>query len=146
MTSFLLQICGLFNIWHMKCVNMQYILVINVRIPTKKIHVNAAFYISSTTNRGFWIFFFDLRLYAACLTHFMCHDELWPSSDTHLFPFLSSSLGLAGGKHYQKILCCYLPKFGFAGCFPYILCYSYQSCSSLWWDNCCEWPYFSPEN
>ena len=33
----------------------------------------------------------------------MCHHELWPTSVSHPFSFLNSSLGLAGEKHYQKI-------------------------------------------
>ena len=33
----------------------------------------------------------------------MCHHKLWPTSVRHPFSFLNSSLGLAGGKHYQKI-------------------------------------------
>ena len=32
----------------------------------------------------------------------MCHHELWPTSVSHPFA-LSSSLGFAGGKQYQKI-------------------------------------------
>ena len=38
-----------------------------------------------------------------CWARFMCHHELWPTSVSHPFSFLNSSLGLAGGKHYQKI-------------------------------------------
>ena len=34
----------------------------------------------------------------------MCHHELWPTSVSHPFSFLNSSLGLAGGQHYQKII------------------------------------------
>ena len=44
----------------------------------------------------------NLGLCAACWAHFMCHYELWPTSASP-FSFLNSSLGLAGGKHYQKI-------------------------------------------
>ena len=32
----------------------------------------------------------------------MCHHELWPTSVSRPF-LLNSSLGFAGGKHYQKI-------------------------------------------
>ena len=32
----------------------------------------------------------------------MCHHELWPTSVSHPFSSLNSSLGFAGGKHYQK--------------------------------------------
>ena len=45
----------------------------------------------------------NLGLCAACWAHFTCHHELWPTSVSHSFSFLNSSLGLAGGKHYQKI-------------------------------------------
>ena len=47
--------------------------------------------------------FANFGLCAACWTHFMCHHELWPSSGSHPFCFLNSSLGLDGEKHYQKI-------------------------------------------
>ena len=30
--------------------------------------------------------------------------ELWPTSVSHLLSFLTHSLHLAGGKHYQKVL------------------------------------------
>ena len=42
-------------------------------------------------------------LCAACWAHFMCHHELWPTSVSHPFSFLDSSLRLAGGKYYQEI-------------------------------------------
>ena len=45
----------------------------------------------------------NLGLCAACWAHFICHHELWPTSPSHPFSFLNSSLGLAGGKHYQKM-------------------------------------------
>ena len=54
----------------------------------------------------------------------MCHHELWPTSVSHLFSFLNSSLGLAGGKHYQKItipVFRVLQNFAISGYFPYIL-------------------------
>ena len=47
--------------------------------------------------------FSNFGLCLACWAHFMCHHELWPTSVSHPFPFLNSSLGLAGEKHYQKI-------------------------------------------
>ena len=47
--------------------------------------------------------FSNLGLCAACWAHFMCHHELWPTSVSQPFSFLNSSLGLAGGKYYQKI-------------------------------------------
>ena len=71
--------------------------------------------------------FSNLGLCATCWAHFMCHHELWPTSVSHPFSFLNSSLGLAGGKHYQKIT---IPVFRFVlqnftirGYFPYILFY-----------------------
>ena len=75
--------------------------------------------------------FLNLGLCASCWAHFMCHHELWTTSTSHPFTSLNSSLGLAGGKHYQKIT---IPMFRFVlqnfaipGCFPYwyIPFYSY---------------------
>ena len=40
--------------------------------------------------------FSNLRSYAACWVHIMCHHELWPTSASHPFSSLSSSLCLAG--------------------------------------------------
>ena len=48
--------------------------------------------------------FSNLGLCGACWAHFMCHYELWPTSASHPFSFLTSSLGLAGGKHYLYYL------------------------------------------
>ena len=47
--------------------------------------------------------FFNLGLCAACWAHFMRQHKLWPTSMSCSFSFLNSCLGLAGGKHYQKI-------------------------------------------
>ena len=47
--------------------------------------------------------FLNLGLCAACWAYFMCHYELWPTSMSHPFSFLNSSLGLAGRNHYHKI-------------------------------------------
>ena len=59
----------------------------------------------------------------------MCHDELWPTSVSHPCSFLNSSLGLAGGKHYQKITIpvfkVVLQNFAIPCYFPYILFYGY---------------------
>ena len=55
--------------------------------------------------------FSNLGLCAACWAHFMCHLELWPTSVSHPFSFLSSSLGVAGGKHYEKLLSLSLELF-----------------------------------
>ena len=45
----------------------------------------------------------NLGLCAACWARFMCHHELWPTSVSHPFFSLNTSLGFAGGKHYLKI-------------------------------------------
>ena len=67
----------------------------------------------------------NLGLWAACWAHFMCHQELWPTIASHPFYFVNSSLGLAGGKHYQKnaipIFRLVLQNFAIPGCFPSIL-------------------------
>ena len=47
--------------------------------------------------------FSDLVLCAVCWALFMCHYELWSTSVGHPLSFFNSSLGLTGGKHYQKI-------------------------------------------
>ena len=68
----------------------------------------------------------------------MCHHELWPTSVSHPFSFLNSSLGLAGEKHYQKITIpifrLVLQNFAIPGYFPYILfcCYLFSLLSSGW--------------
>ena len=82
--------------------------------------------------------FSNLGLCAACWAHFMCHHELWPTSVSHPFSFLNSSLGLAGEKHYQKITIPIfrlgLQNFAIPGYFPYILfyCYLFSLLSSGW--------------
>ena len=57
----------------------------------------------------------------------MCHHELWPPSVSHPFSSLNSSLGLTGGKYYQKITLfifrLILQNFAFSVCFSYILVY-----------------------
>ena len=59
----------------------------------------------------------------------MCHHELWPTSLSHPFSSLNSSLCFAGGKHYQKITIpifrLVLQNFAIPGYFPYILFYRY---------------------
>ena len=82
--------------------------------------------------------FLNLGLFAACWALFMCHYELWPTLVSHPFSFLNSSLGLARGKHYQKITIpvfrVVLQNFAIPGYFPYILFYRYiiSSLSSGW--------------
>ena len=72
--------------------------------------------------------FSNVGFYAACWAHFMCLHELWPTSASPPFS-LNSSLGLAGGKHNQKITVpvfrLVLQNFALPGCFPCILFYSY---------------------
>ena len=54
----------------------------------------------------------------------MCHHELGPTSVSHPFSFLNSSLGVAGGKHSQKItvpVFRVLQNFAIPDYFPYIL-------------------------
>ena len=73
--------------------------------------------------------FSNLGLCAACWACFMCNHELWPVSVSRSFFSLSSSLGQAGGKHYQEITIpifrLVLQNFPLSGCFPYILFYHY---------------------
>ena len=68
--------------------------------------------------------FSNLWLCAACWAHFMCHHNLWPTSVSHLFSSLNSSLGFAGRKYYQKITIpifrLVLKKISVTGCFPSI--------------------------
>ena len=62
-------------------------------------------------------------------SHFMCHHELWPTSVSHPFSSLNSSLGLTEGKYYQKITVpvfrLVLKNFALPGCFLYIIFFSY---------------------
>ena len=73
--------------------------------------------------------FSNLWLCAACWARFVCHHELWPTSASHPFSFLNSSLGFAGRKHYQKtivpIFRHVLQNFTIPGYFTYILFYRY---------------------
>ena len=55
--------------------------------------------------------FSNLVSCAACWAHFMCHHELWPTSVGHPFSSLNISLGLTGGKYYQKIIIAILELF-----------------------------------
>ena len=59
----------------------------------------------------------------------MCHYELWPTSVSYPFSFLNSSLGLAGGKYYQKITIpisrIVLQNTAIPGYFPHTLFYHY---------------------
>ena len=73
--------------------------------------------------------FWNVGLCAACWAHSMCHHELWSTSVSHPFSSPISSLGLTGGKHFQKITIhifrLILQNFAFPGCFSYIFFYRY---------------------
>ena len=73
--------------------------------------------------------FSNLGLCAACWAHFTRHHELWPTSVSHPFSTLNSYLGLAEGKHYQKITFpifrLVIQNFAVPGYFPLILFYCY---------------------
>ena len=93
--------------------------------------VGGSFNLFMATTGGYLnnLIFSNLGLCAACWAHFMCHHELWPTSVSHPFSSLNSSLGFAGGKHYQKITIpifrLVLQNFAIPGCYPYILFYYY---------------------
>ena len=92
--------------------------------------------------------FSNLGLCAACWVRFMCHHELWPTSVSHPFSSLNSSLGYAGGKHYQKITIpmfrLVLQNFSIPGYFPFILFYRYLFLAFFSLVCCCSvWLYFS---
>ena len=85
----------------------------------------------------------NLGLCAACWAHFICHHDMWPTSPSHPFSFLNSSLGLAGGKHYQKMT---IPISIFR-----LSLYSFLLLSFLltffWLGRYCStWLYFSPRS
>ena len=75
--------------------------------------------------------FSNLGLCAACWACLICHHELWPTSASHLFSSLNSSLGFAGGKHNKKITIpifrLVLRNFAIPGYFPYT-CILFYSC------------------
>ena len=67
----------------------------------------------------------------------MCHHEVWPTAVSHL-PFPNFSLGLTGGKHYQKIaipiLRLVLQNFALSSCFfSHSVLFSYLSLLSSGW-------------
>ena len=71
--------------------------------------------------------FSNLGLCIAYWACFICHHELWPTWESHPFSYLNSSVGFAGGKHYQKITIAVfrlvLQNFTIPGCFTFILFY-----------------------
>ena len=92
-------------------------------------HVGGSCNLFMATTRDVWIIpsFSNLGLCAARWARFMCHHELWPTSVSHPFSFLYSSLGLAGGKHFQKITISVFrvvfQNFAIPGCFIFFYCY-----------------------
>ena len=101
---------------------------INKKTPSKlvaKIFANKSGFVPNYT-------FLNLGLCAACWTRSMCHHELWPISVSHPYSFLSSSLGLAGAKHYPKItipiLTLFFLNFAVPGWFAYILRFPFYFC------------------
>ena len=79
--------------------------------------------------------FLNLGLCAACWAHFICHHELWTTSVSHPFSSLDSILGLAGGKHYQKITMLSLDFFKillFQAAFHIFYCYLFSLLPSVW--------------
>ena len=96
-------------------------------------HVGGSFNLFLANTGDVWIIPSNMGLCAVCWAHFMCHHELWPTSVGHPFSFLSSSYGLTGGKHYQKITIAIfrfvLKKFAILGCF--FLIYFYIAILSL---------------
>ena len=71
--------------------------------------------------------FSNFGLCAECWTHFMCHHELWPISESHPLSYINNSLG------YQKITD---PIFTF---FLFLVVFL-TFCSSL--SSLAVWPYF----
>ena len=94
--------------------------------------------------------FSNLELCSVHWAHIMCHHGLWPTSLSHPFSYLSSSLGLAGEEHYKKntipFLILVLQNCAFPSCFLYILFYHhlFSIHSSGWFvHDCIMWLYFS---
>ena len=94
-------------------------------------HVGGSLNLFMATTGDVWIIpsFSNLGICAACWARFMCYHRLCPTTVSHPFSSLNSSLGFAGGKHYQKITIpifrLVLQNFAIPGCFPYILFYRY---------------------
>ena len=79
----------------------------------------------------------NVWLYAACWACFMCYHNLWATSMSHSFSPLNSSLGLAGGKHFQEttssIFSPVRQNVALPDCFPYIVFYGFFSLHSSGW-------------
>ena len=92
-------------------------------------HLGGSCNLFMATTGDVWIIpsFLIWQLFAACWAQFMCHHDLWPTSGSHPFSSLNSSLGYAGGYYYPKITIpifrLILEKFAFPGCFSYCLFY-----------------------
>ena len=79
-------------------------------------HVGGSFNLFMATTGDVWIIpFSNLAVCAVCSAHFRCHHELWPTSVSHPFSSLSSSLCFAGGKRCQKFT---IPIFRLVLFFP----------------------------
>ena len=107
-------------------------------VPTFN-HVGGSFNLSMAATGDVWIIpSFRIWGYVLHVEHISCHHELWPTSVSHPFSFLNSSLGFAGEKHFQKIIIpifrLVLQNFAIPGYFPYILfcCYLFSLLSSGW--------------
>ena len=87
--------------------------------------------ISSSTSTGdVWIFpssqIWGYMLYVEYISCVVTHES-WPTSVSHSFSSLNSSLGLAGGKHYYKTIIHMfrlLQNLAIPSCFPCILFYN----------------------
>ena len=68
-------------------------------------HVDRSFNLFKFHHQGYLNnpIFSNVGLCAACWAQFVHYQELWPTSVSHPFFSISCSLGLDGGKHYQKI-------------------------------------------
>ena len=112
-------------------------------------HVGGSFNLfMATTGDVSIIPFSNLALCAVCSAHFRCHHELWPTSVSHPFSSLSSSLCFAGGKRCQKftipIFRLVLRYFAIPCYFPYsIFCRYFFLIFFRLVCHCSMWLYFS---
>ena len=86
-------------------------------VPTFN-HVGGSFNLFMATTGDVWIIFSNLGLCAACWARFMRHHKSCPTSVSHSFSYLNSSLGFT-----VPIIRFVLQNFAISGCFPYILFY-----------------------
>ena len=98
-------------------------------VPTFNL-VDGSFVLCKATTGDVWIIpSFRVWDYVLHVDHVSCVITMWATSVNHPFSSLKSSLGFAGGKHYQKItiptLRLVLQNFAVPCYFPYILFYRY---------------------